>query len=492
MRRCQRRSSSNYSHFSASFREWSPIEWLFLPSKRRKPGSVGRRFLSKVLLNEHAHTLHRLWRHPRESRETLRRFQVRKLQALLAHCRARVAVYRDHWQGSDLQPEDITWPEALEALPTIGKDDLRARPVTETLVDGADPKRLVRHMTSGSSGQPFAIYRSRREEHLLNLFRVRAYAGAGLRVSDRIARFSQLPLDEAYGDRAGGARRMLGIYRDIQLNGLASADEMAGQLVRSRPTVVAGYPSILLHVAARMLEDQSKSVRARLVLCGGEVVEAAARRVIEEGFSAPLADFYGAHEFNLLAWQCPAGGYHVCDDNVLLEIIDESGRPVKAGETGEVVATALHSYTMPFVRYRTGDLAIRGPEACRCGQPFSTLLAIQGRAVDYLLLPNGRRVHPYAITVALAEREAEWVSQHQVVQTCGERIQLNVLPRRAPRIAELQRLRAFATSVLGTGIDLDIALVARFPRHPSGKFRPYVCRVKEADTQSPRDYPAAG
>jgi phenylacetate-CoA ligase len=230
-------------------------------------------------------------------------------------------------------------------------------------------------------------------------------------------------------------------------------------------------------------------VRARLVLCGGEVVEAAARRVIEEGFSAALIDFYGAHEFNLLASQCPAGVYHVCDDNVLLEIVDETGRPVKSGEIGEVVATALHSYTMPFVRYRTGDLATRGQGTCGCGQPFSTLHAIQGRAVDYLCLPNGRRVHPYAITVALAEREADWVSQHQLVQTRDGRVELKVLPRRAPRLEELQRLRVFATTVLGSGVDLDIALVERFPRHPSGKFRPYVSRPAEADMQSPRAYP---
>ena len=38
-------------------------------------------------------------------------------------------------------------------------------------------------------------------------------------------------------------------------------------------------------------------------------------------------------------------------------------------------------------------------------------------AVDYLRLPEGRRVHPYAITVHLAEREAAWVAQHQIVQT---------------------------------------------------------------------------
>jgi hypothetical protein len=138
------------------------------------------------------------------------------------------------------------------------------------------------------------------------------------------------------------------------------------------------------------MQDEPRRIRPRLIFCGGEVLDAATRCTIEDAFSAPLVDFYGAHEFNLLAWQCPNGSvYHVCDDNVLVEIVGEDGRAVRPGEIGEVVATSLHSYTMPFVRYRTGDLAIHGAESCGCGQPFSTLREIQGRGVDYLRLPEG-------------------------------------------------------------------------------------------------------
>jgi phenylacetate-CoA ligase len=222
-------------------------------------------------------------------------------------------------------------------------------------------------------------------------------------------------------------------------------------------------------------------VSPRLVLCGGEVLGAAARRMIEDAFSAPLFDFYGAHEFNLLAWQCPRGdGYHVCDDNVVVEIVDDSGRPVQVGEVGEVVATALHSYTMPFIRYRTGDLAVRGPEVCGCGAPFSTLRAIQGRAADYLKLPGGRRVHPYAITGHLAEREAAWVSQHQIVQTDVRHVRLNMRTARTPTPDDLERVRRLATGILGPDVRFDLALVDHFPPHPSGKFHPYLPLAEES------------
>jgi phenylacetate-CoA ligase len=365
-------------------------------------------------------------------------------------------------------------------LPTIGKNDLRCRPLAETLVDRADPRCLVRHTTSGSSGKPFTIYRSPREEHLLNLFRLRACAGAGLRTFDRIARISQLPLDEVRLGWPGRIRQAIGIHREERLDGLAPAAEMIDKLLRHRPDVVCGYPSTLRLVADRMRGPGAPRVSPRLVLCGGEVLGAAARRTIEEAFSAPLFDFYGAHEFNLLAWQCPrSDGYHVCDDSVVVEVVDDSGRPVQMGEVGEVVATALHSYTMPFIRYRTGDLAMRGPDVCSCGQPFSTLRAIQGRAADYLTLPGGRRVHPYAITGHLAEREATWVSQHQIVQTDVHHVRLNMRAARTPTPDDLERVRRLATGILGPDVRFDLALVDHFPPHPSGKFHPYLPLAEE-------------
>jgi phenylacetate-coenzyme A ligase PaaK-like adenylate-forming protein len=95
------------------------------------------------------------------------------------------------------------------------------------------------------------------------------------------------------------------------------------------------------------------------------------RQRIEAGFGAPVIDFYDSHEFNMIAWQRPGTGYYqLAAQSVISEVLQD-GHPVEIGEQGEFVGTALHSWAMPFIRFRLGDIVTRG-------EAPSTLKEIQG------------------------------------------------------------------------------------------------------------------
>ena len=49
------------------------------------------------------------------------------------------------------------------------------------------------------------------------------------------------------------------------------------------------------------------------------------------------------------------------------------------GEVGEIVVTDLFNLYMPFIRYRTGDLAVSTRECCPCGRGFPLLDRVEGR-----------------------------------------------------------------------------------------------------------------
>jgi phenylacetate-CoA ligase len=129
------------------------------------------------------------------------------------------------------------------------------------------------------------------------------------------------------------------------------------------------------------------------------------RATVREAFGAPIADRYSSEEVGYIASQCPAHErYHVQAETVLVEIVDDEGRPVAAGATGRVLVTVLHSFAMPLIRYQVGDMAVAG-SPCDCGRTLAVIERIVGREVAVLRLPDGsakevsilaRRLLPFA------------------------------------------------------------------------------------------------
>jgi phenylacetate-CoA ligase len=126
---------------------------------------------------------------------------------------------------------------------------------------------------------------------------------------------------------------------------------------------------------------------------------------------------------------------------------------------------------MPLIRYRLGDLVTRGPEHCHCGQPFSTVSAIQGRATDSFRLPGGRVVHPYRILECLLPGVQRWIRHYQLVQERLDSIVLRVVPVGSVDPDLEARMRKAASAVLGAGIEFRVMVVEDIPPEQSGRVR---------------------
>ena len=51
---------------------------------------------------------------------------------------------------------------------------------------------------------------------------------------------------------------------------------------------------------------------------------------------------------------------HVNAESVLVEVVDDAGRPVAPGQSGRVVVTPFGSTPMPLIRYDQGDIVVAG------------------------------------------------------------------------------------------------------------------------------------
>jgi len=322
------------------------------------------------------------WRHARAARAELRAWQDARLRRLVVHAYDSVPLYRRLFDRHRLHPRHIRGTVDLDLIPFTDKAEmLRQRPAS-LLARGHDPDALLSMSTSGASGAPLTVHRTWLEDKLQYLLRLRALRAFGVGHRDHVVAVS-VAARPAAGDRkfVGRSLYALGFEHGQLIDGLQAPAQAAAQLRAARPDVLIGLPSMLDRLAAPELTDVVRSVRPRVVIVGGEVATPAMRLRIRGTFAAPLYEAYASHECPLMAWECRhSGDLHTCDDGVLVEVLRD-GVAVDPGERGEVVVTNLHAYAMPFIRYRIGDLATRGP-ACGCGAPFSTIGEIQGRMIE--------------------------------------------------------------------------------------------------------------
>ena len=84
------------------------------------------------------------------------------------------------------------------------------------------------------------------------------------------------------------------------------------------------------------------------------------------------------------------GGCDVGSTYTKAVILDENGNHVKKGECGEIVVTGFTNVGLPFVRYKTGDLAIYGGTQRNGTVVISNLL---GRSKDFVYDKQGEKVY---------------------------------------------------------------------------------------------------
>ncbi|HXJ80433.1 MAG TPA: hypothetical protein VMS64_17360 [Candidatus Methylomirabilis sp.] len=418
-------------------------------------------------------------RHRTAPRAELLQFQHERLRRLVAHAYDAVPYYRALFERHHVKPDDIRTTADLPQIPVSTRRDVQRASPIDLVARGLDPSRLLAYRTSGSTGEPLTVRRTWLEERLNSAFRLRTFHDFGIRARDvRVVLSAGGGASPSHGrqswDGLQRVLRSLRSYRKVRVDHRFPAPEVLDRLAAIRPDVLVGGPNLLAPVGREMARARPGAIAPRLVISGGEVLLPLERRQISENFRARVVDMYSSHELGLIGWECPRGaGLHVTDDSLLLEVL-VNGRPAEVGEAGELVATRLHAFAMPFIRYRTDDVVTRGPAPCPCGAAFSTILTVQGRMVDEFEMADGRLLHPNLLVVHLLRDAARWVAQYQLTQETRERVVLRVAPLAPPTAEEIAAVESLGRTAFGPGVDFELRLVPEIPMDTDEKFR--VCR----------------
>ena len=126
-------------------------------------------------------------------------------------------------------------------------------------------------------------------------------------------------------------------------------------------------PSFILKLIAyadeHKIDINSSSVKK--AICIGENIRNAdfslnmLGKKITGSWNIKLFSTYASTEMQTAFTECVLGkGGHLQPDLLIVELLDESNQPVKAGEPGEVTITTLGVEGMPLLRYKTGDICM--------------------------------------------------------------------------------------------------------------------------------------
>lgn len=399
----------------------------------------------------------------------LRRLQTRRLRELLASAADHIPFYRERIASAGIDPRRATIDD-LQRLPCLTKDEIRP-----------DPRRLCAdrvvgglHVcnTGGSTGEPLPFFIDRSRQAADQAARIRSRRWFGIEPGERELYLWGSPVELSRQDRAKSLRDRLVNQRLLNAFDMTPArmDDFLDQLVAFRPVHLFGYPSSLARLVAHARQrgriDVPNSLRT--VFVSGEWLDPDDRRAIAEFFGVPVADGYGARDAGFVAHECPHGRMHVTADSLIVELLDRDGRPVPPGANGEVVVTHLEAFGMPFIRYRTGDIAVADDRPCPCGRGLPVLRDVQGRRTDLLRTAGGGVAHGLSVIYVL--RETPGILQFRVMQRRTGDLDVSVVTNGELADDDRRRLEQSLGRRLG-GVCAHVRRVDSIPPDPSGKFR---------------------
>ena len=373
--------------------------------------------------------------------------------------------------------------EALLELPVTDKLDIKRRP-DDYLSHLAPRASRLRMFTGGSTRNPLQFFVEKhvtrpKEAAFIHAFRARAGVERGARVL--ALRGRTVPSAAQPGGR-------IWMHEPIKRQLILSSDHLerrympayAEALALHKPEYIEAFPSALFPLArwlaANPLPEFTQGVKG--VMLYSENVYGYQMEKFREVFGCPILSHYGHSERVLMAASMPDDDrYFFWPRYGHFELLDAENRPVtQPGKLGFVVGTSFDNKVMPFLRYRTGDLAVLSDRGHPLLPGFPACERIVGRLQEFIVCRDQRLVSITTIGVAHFPELAE-VEAIQYEQDRPGRLVLKVVADHEISGEHRARIAAAVAAKTQGGCDVEVVQVAAIARTPRGKARMLVQNI---------------
>jgi phenylacetate-CoA ligase len=336
-------------------------------------------------------SLRSLAEHEQWERAVVEAYQLQRLNKLWEHAIEHVPFYRRLRTQANLPNRFRDLTEFRATVPILPKSLVRDNPDDFGACTCCNGRW---HLTSGSTGTPTRVYRSK-DAHLETLrAKYRFYQTWGIDIFDRtvflwgnLASFApgmkgkitrvRQPIEDRLRNRL-----RLSAY-DLDQDNLR---HYLQRIKRFRPAAIYAFSmaAYLLALEAERTGFVSDSLKA--IILAGEPASPNIIGTVQHAFGLPAAVEYGSCECGFLAGQSRDDTMRVREDSVLLETLPrDDGR-------FDIIVTPLNNPCFPLIRYAIGDVTDEALEYPQRG--FAILNDVAGRDNDVILTRNGHRLHP--------------------------------------------------------------------------------------------------
>ncbi|MCJ7603814.1 MAG: hypothetical protein MUO63_20240 [Desulfobulbaceae bacterium] len=405
------------------------------------------------------------------SHDEIRDYQEKALFCILDFATLQVLAYKKHRRVV----ERLSPFEALKDFPLLSKEILQSN------IKNYIPKcikKISYHKayTGGSSGNQLEFNEDDTSYSREMAFMHQQWKRVGYKPTHKKATFRGVSFDNAYWQENP-------IHNELQFSPFhineSTLSRYVHELIVYCPDYLHGYPSAIDIVAEYVLRQnfQGKIPHIKAVLLGSESCSAGQRERIEKAFNTRVYSWYGHSERVILAGECEKNNtYHCFPAYGFAEIINKNEKSCLIGERGELVGTTFWNKSMPLIRYRSGDYAVREESTCNCKRNWYRFSDVQGRwNIEGVTGRNGSRISAAALN--MHGDLFNNVIRLQYYQNKIGKMEIRILPSPDYTNKDTQIILDEHKKKLWGELDINIKIVDEIPLTVSGKHRRIICEV---------------
>jgi len=399
----------------------------------------------------------------------LKEMQLGRFRDIFNHACTHSKFYSELYKSAGVYDLDIQSWQDVEKVPVINKQLLREWKYDDILtVPVSDNLNL--HKTSGSTGEPFRVYQNKFEDYTAHVRVFAMLRDIGYHPWQKITMITRYESDDRFEvekdlSLISKLQSAVGVFQRNIISVYTPPKEIIAKLEANPPDILWSTPSVLDMISTE-LKQQNKMLNIPKVVLTSENILPHQYERFYERISKTVISHYGMMECTTISYDVnDSGRRKIFAYSCLMQYVNER---VDGGQkVGTPVVTNLENFTMPFIRYSTGDI---GTVIDDEGFPNGVMGRVLGRIDDILDFPDGSKfVHHHAYEMFT---DFEACQHYKFIQHGNGPIELLIKPNPDFEKAEIKAEALNRWNRRFQKYPIEIKFVEKFEIHPkTGKFK---------------------